>query len=150
METRSEIRPLAVLWKGVALFLVLNFLVAVFPSTGAGRLSLYNRLFPGRERLPFGENPTQAYNLSLFDLDAMFASHILAEGAKPADEYRVLLIGDSSVWGTLLRPEQTLAGQGFSIADARPSIQLTYDIRQAEISPIGDLAHPFLKNAGAR
>jgi hypothetical protein len=111
METRSEVRPLAVLWKGVALFLVLNFLVAVFPSTGTGRLSLYNHLFPGRERLPFGENPTQAYNLSLFDLDAMFASHILAEGVKPADEYRVLLIGDSSVWGTLLRPEQTLAGQ---------------------------------------
>jgi len=45
--------------------------------------------------------------------------------------------------------EQTLAGQGFGIADARPSIQLTYDIRQAEISPIGDLAHPLLKNAGA-
>jgi hypothetical protein len=30
---------------------------------------------------------------------------------KTSDEYRVLLIGDSSVWGTLLTPEQTLAGQ---------------------------------------
>ena len=30
---------------------------------------------------------------------------------KAPDEYRVLLIGDSSVWGTLLTPEQTLAGQ---------------------------------------
>ncbi len=37
--------------------------------------------------------------------------HIIAAGPKPADEYRVLVIGDSSTWGILLRPEQTLAGQ---------------------------------------
>ncbi len=43
--------------------------------------------------------------------------------------------------------EQTLAGAGFGIADARPSIQLTYDIRHADVSAIGDLAHPLLKNA---
>jgi hypothetical protein len=41
----------------------------------------------------------------------MFASHVLASTAKTPDEYRVFLIGDSSVWGTLLTPEQTLAGQ---------------------------------------
>ena len=75
-----------------------------------GKLSLYNSVFPGRERFPFGET-RESYNLSLFDLDAMFASHILAGTQKSGDEYRVLLIGDSSVWGTLLRPEQTLAGQ---------------------------------------
>jgi hypothetical protein len=38
----------------------------------------------------------------------MFASHELAAGDKPADEFRVLLIGDSSVWGYLLKPEDTL------------------------------------------
>ena len=41
----------------------------------------------------------------------MFASHVLNGTEKTPDEYRVLLIGDSSVWGTLLTPEQTLAGQ---------------------------------------
>jgi hypothetical protein len=41
----------------------------------------------------------------------MFASHVLAGTTKTADEYRVFLVGDSSVWGTLLKPEQTLAGQ---------------------------------------
>jgi hypothetical protein len=41
----------------------------------------------------------------------MFASHVLAGAPKSSGEYRVLLIGDSSVWGILLRPEQTLAGQ---------------------------------------
>jgi hypothetical protein len=41
----------------------------------------------------------------------MFASHAIAARPKPADEYRVIVIGDSSTWGTLLRPEETLAGQ---------------------------------------
>ena len=75
-----------------------------------GKLSLYNVIFPGRERFPFGET-YKSYSLSLFDLDAMFASHVLTGTKKAGDEYRVLLIGDSSVWGTLLKPEQTLAGQ---------------------------------------
>jgi hypothetical protein len=41
----------------------------------------------------------------------MFASHILTGTEKARDEYRVFLIGDSSVWGTLLMPEETLPGQ---------------------------------------
>lgn len=41
--------------------------------------------------------------------------------------------------------EETLAGRGFGIKDARPSVQLTYDIRQSPVSPIDTLAHPLLK-----
>jgi UDP-N-acetyl-2-amino-2-deoxyglucuronate dehydrogenase len=41
--------------------------------------------------------------------------------------------------------EETLAGRGFGIKDARPSIGLTYAIRTAEISPMDTLAHPLLK-----
>jgi UDP-N-acetyl-2-amino-2-deoxyglucuronate dehydrogenase len=41
--------------------------------------------------------------------------------------------------------EETLAGRGFGIKDARLSVQLTYDIRKANISPIDALAHPLLK-----
>jgi UDP-N-acetyl-2-amino-2-deoxyglucuronate dehydrogenase len=41
--------------------------------------------------------------------------------------------------------EETLAGRGFGINDARPSIELTYNIRTAEISPKDELAHPLLK-----
>lgn len=40
--------------------------------------------------------------------------------------------------------ERTLAGEGFRIEDARPSIELTYQIRNTELSPIDDKAHPFL------
>jgi UDP-N-acetyl-2-amino-2-deoxyglucuronate dehydrogenase len=42
--------------------------------------------------------------------------------------------------------EETLSGGGFGIKDARPSIELTYAIRTAEISSKDNaLAHPFLK-----
>lgn len=40
--------------------------------------------------------------------------------------------------------EQTLAGHGFGIADARPSIELTHRIRTEQISKIDSLAHPIL------
>ncbi len=41
--------------------------------------------------------------------------------------------------------EETLAGRGFGIVDARPSINLTHAIRTAPISPKDELAHPLLK-----
>ena len=101
-----------VLLKAALLFIVLNLLFAlVYPMGLLGRISFYNVLFPGRERLPFGENQAQAYNLSMYNLDAMFASLRLNAAPKDASEYRLLVIGDSSVWGTLLRPGDTLSGQ---------------------------------------
>ena len=103
-------KTLNIILKGLLLFIIFNLLFALLQPR-IGRLSSYNIIFPGRERLPFGENSSKAYNLSLFDLDAMFASHEISGDPKQADEFRVILIGDSSVWGTLLKPEETLAGQ---------------------------------------
>ena len=40
--------------------------------------------------------------------------------------------------------EKTLAGNGFGIADARPSIEMTHRIRNSEISPWDAMTHPFL------
>jgi hypothetical protein len=108
MESRIRLFPL--LLKAALLFVAFNLVFLFMRGFQPGKLSLYNLVFPGRERFPFGET-RESYNLSLFDLDAMFASHILTGTEKAEDEYRVLLIGDSSVWGTLLRPEETLAGQ---------------------------------------
>jgi hypothetical protein len=101
---------LRVLIKAALLFALLNLLFAwTNPLPALGRLSIYNWLVPARQRLPFGENPA-SYNLSLFQLEAMFASHEIA-APKPPREFRVLVIGDSSVWGILLEPSDTLAGQ---------------------------------------
>lgn len=126
--------------KAAFLFTVVNFVLTVV-SPGAGiSASIYNHLVPGRERLPFGENAAAAYNLSLFDIDAMFASHEIA-APKAENEFRVIVVGDSSVWGTLLRPKETLTGQlnalGLKTADERdmrfynigyPTISLTKDL----------------------
>jgi len=100
-----------VIIKGLVLFLLFDLVFAAVNPAALGKVSLYNHLFAGRQRFPFGEDSSQSYNLSLFNLDAMFAAHIIANGPKPADEYRVIIIGDSSVWGILLHPEETLAGQ---------------------------------------
>lgn len=40
--------------------------------------------------------------------------------------------------------EETLAGRGFGIADARPSIELTYAIRTSPLFPKDDCVHPLL------
>lgn len=109
-QKKASINLFRVLLKAGLLFALFNFTFIFVDIEPLGRLSLYNRLFPGRERFPFGETRA-SYNLSLYNLDAMFASHVLDGTERAPDEFRVLLIGDSSVWGTLLTPEQTLAGQ---------------------------------------
>lgn len=100
--------PFRSFFKGLLLAIVLCLLLPFAPSVS--KISAYNWLFPGRLRLPFGETPALAYNLSLFDLSAMFAAHHVSQ-IKAADEFRVLVLGDSSVWGTLLRPDETLSSQ---------------------------------------
>lgn len=107
---KNKIRISIVVIKGLFLFLMINLVFATIGSSGIGKLSLYNHIFPGRLRLPFGENPAEAYNFSLDNLDAMFASHVISGDEIKSDEYRVFVIGDSSTWGILLKPEETLSG----------------------------------------
>jgi hypothetical protein len=131
-----------VIIKGVLLFLMIDLLFApLAPLPTIGRISAYNFILPGRVRLPYGENPDEAYNLGIYNLEAMFASHEIGAGNKPADEYRILLIGDSSVWGYLLKPENTLSAflnsVGLKVKDGRsvraynlgyPTLSLTKDL----------------------
>jgi hypothetical protein len=102
---------LRIVLKAALLFALLNLLWAwLQPLQMINRLSLYNLLIPGRDRLPYGEDPELSYSVSINSVPAMFASHVVSRPPAP-DEFRVLLIGDSSVWGWLLRPDETLAGQ---------------------------------------
>jgi hypothetical protein len=93
------------------LFVACNVIFALLnPLEALGRVSLYNLVLPGRERLPYGEDSTKSYNLSTYNLPAMLASHVSAR-PKAADEFRVIVIGDSGTWGWLLNNPDTLAGQ---------------------------------------
>lgn len=97
--------------KAAVLFVLLNALFATArPLETLGRPSLYNVVYPGRARLPYGEIPAEDYNLTLNNIPAMFASHAL-DRPPAADEYRVLLVGDSATWGWFLANEDTLAGR---------------------------------------
>lgn len=97
--------------KAALLFLLANALFAAArPLDTLGRLSLYNLVFPGRQRLPYGEVPSADYNLTLNNLPAMFAAHELSR-RKAEDEFRVVVVGDSGTWGWFLDNRDTLAGQ---------------------------------------
>ena len=138
-QDTSAINPLRLLGKALLWFLLFNLLTAA-AAPDLGQISGYNLLYPGRARLPFGENPAQSYNISLFDLNAMFKSLALDGARKAANEYRILTVGDSSVWGTLLRTQETLAGnldaRGLTVCGKQarvynlgyPSLSLTKDL----------------------
>jgi hypothetical protein len=81
--------PLRILLKATVLVVLISFLLAFVDPGVLGRITLYNRLFPGRERLPFGENQRVAYNLSLYNVDAMLASHVVEGSAADDGTYRV-------------------------------------------------------------
>ena len=144
-----------VLWKASVLFVLFNLLFAwLFPLPALGRLSAYNRVFPGRTRLPFGEDPDRSYNLSVLQLDALFASHELSGTPKQGGEYRVLMIGDSSVWGFRLKQDQTVSAalnaQSLTTIDGRrvrsynlgyPTMSLTKDLLLLDL---GRRYHPDL------
>jgi len=97
--------------KGILLFLILNFLFIGINQLPLGKITFYNLLFPGRERFPFGENPSQSYNLTINNIDAMFSSLKIDKQKKKDDEFRILFVGDSSVWGSLQSNSETLVGQ---------------------------------------
>ena len=109
-QNEKSVNIFRVIIKAGILFALFNSAFVFVNTESLGKLSLYNNLFRGRERFPFGET-RESYNISLYNVDAMFASHVISGTEKTVDEYRVILIGDSSVWGTLLTPEQNLAGQ---------------------------------------
>ena len=109
-NTKLSINIFRIVLKAGILFALFNFAFIFVNSESLGKFSLYNSLLRGRERFPFGET-RESYNISLYNVDAMFTSHVISGTKKQRDEYRVILIGDSSVWGTLLTPKETLAGQ---------------------------------------
>jgi hypothetical protein len=113
---KNPIRPFLVLVKALLLFLAVNLLYAwIDPSPVS--FSLTNRLLPGFERFPAIRVPITrpdggvGVQTSLIpNLDIIFAAHEITGTLKTADEYRIVFLGDSSMWGSGLTTGQTLVG----------------------------------------
>jgi hypothetical protein len=104
----SKIHAWRVLTKGFTIFMIAEFaFFALHPNFQ--QLNIYNGSLK-RERFPISTHAPEDNALDVENLDAMFASHIVSE-PKPANEYRVIVLGDSAVWGISLTPQQTLPGQ---------------------------------------
>jgi len=105
---KTEISPLRIVVKALCLFVIVNILYVLLdpPVTG---ISAYNTIFPGRVRLPFGDRD-DPYATMVDDVNVMFASHVIAMPKSPK-EYRVALLGDSSVWGENLTAQESLSEQ---------------------------------------
>jgi hypothetical protein len=106
---QGSINPWRVLVKGILLFLI--FEVAIFSlAPNLGLINVYAPLGLERQRFPISTlDPIEA-PLDVDNLDAMVASHIISRPKAP-DEYRVMVMGDSAIWGLNLTPNQTLPSQ---------------------------------------
>src|SRR5262245_19080377 len=101
----EKIRPFGVLFKALILFVVINTLYGLIQPPIAD-ISIYNVLFPGLKRVPFGTG-REPFSVTINNVDAMFAAHEIS-AEKLSDEVLVALIGDSSIWGEGLTVDVTL------------------------------------------
>lgn len=113
---KTTINPWRILWKTCLILLIINCAFPLLNAVDLPTVSLYNSIFPGRQRLPFGENPELSYNLTFNDIDSMFASHIVSKADE--EDYSIFLIGDSSIWGTLLENDETIAAKLQTMVDS--------------------------------
>ena len=105
--------PLRLAIKALIVFALANLAFAYF-NPAMGRLSIFNHLGRGRLRFPAQTQPTDKFNQGVLlfqDIDAMFASHAISAGPKPIGEYRVILLGKSSIWGYALQSHDILSEQ---------------------------------------
>jgi len=140
-ESSNKVSIFRVLIKTVLIFLLVNFLFILIREIPYGGISFYNSVFPGRERLPFGENPDESFNLTLTNLDAMIASHKLSNDEKTKNDFRIIILGDSSIWGFLQKPENTLTAileKNFSTKCAGKNVEF-FNLGYPSLSVLKDL-----------
>lgn len=95
--------------KGALLFAILEG-AFVWLQPNPGPIDVYGLLNLRRERFPISTRSPVDDALDVGNLDVMFASHVISRPKLP-DEFRVVVLGDSAVWGLELTPELSLPGQ---------------------------------------
>lgn len=93
--------------KGFILYCIFAFLLPLMPDWGVW--SVYNtQIIPGRQRFAFSAYPSsETYNVRIDNLSWLFRTHEIS-GEKKNHEFRIIVLGDSSIWGALLPPDETI------------------------------------------
>jgi hypothetical protein len=109
----NDVRPLRLALKSALLFVAANIVFAL-TNPPVGKLTLFNRIYPGRLRFPYEQEPrfyAVGFNAPVYeDFDAMFGAHEISK-KKQNDEFRLILVGDSSTWGITVQPGDMLSEQ---------------------------------------
>jgi hypothetical protein len=107
---KNQVSPRNVLIKGIILYFLFELFLP-FSNFNPAVLNIYRSENLQRERLPFiTSSGAEDRALDVGILDTMFASHVISS-PKRENEYRVIILGDSSIWGDPLPVSSTLAGQ---------------------------------------
>jgi hypothetical protein len=134
---KTAIHPLRIVVKALCLFVAINIIYALVDPP-LSRISAYNTVFPGRVRMPFGDI-ADPYVVMIDDVDAMLASHEIAKN-RIDQEYRVVLIGDSSIWGENLSAQESLSEQWNAMKiQCRDRAMKVYNLGYPHPSVIKDL-----------
>ena len=106
---KNTINPWRVLTKGVILFLLIE-LGFISSNINLGKINVFTGEL-SRKRFPSSTVSAEVDGaLDVGILDSIFAAHIISR-PKKNDEFRVIVLGDSAIWGVLLRPDETFPGQ---------------------------------------
>jgi hypothetical protein len=100
--------------KTLAVFALIQWILLEFISVPLAD-NVYGLLGIKRERLPLSTVSPFDAALDVGSLGPMFASHVVSN-LKAADEFRVLVLGDSTIWGLQLRADEVLPGQFAQLA----------------------------------
>ena len=107
---RAKVNPWNVVIKGLVLYFLFQ-LFLVLSNFNPAAINIYQSEPLIRERFPFITSPkAEDKALDVGILDTVFASHIISL-PKKQDEYRVIILGDSSIWGDPLPVNYTIASQ---------------------------------------
>jgi hypothetical protein len=86
-----------VTWRVVAWFVTFNLLYQIIQPLDLP-ISLYNSVFPGRLRFAYAKENSSNLMINETWLSRLIADHIVSR-PKQADEYRMIMLGSSELWG---------------------------------------------------
>ncbi|MBN1429204.1 MAG: SGNH/GDSL hydrolase family protein [Anaerolineae bacterium] len=89
------------------LFIIFNFLYYLFQPLEIGRPTLYNGAIPGRVRMEWSPGGLESFGVNELRLSRLLADHAISR-SKAENEYRVLFIGSSEIWGYFNKPQDTM------------------------------------------